>query len=51
MADADFKPIKKIEVEKMVVKPNLDLEDSYKNFDWETLYQDLDWLPGGGLNL
>ena len=50
MADADFKPIQKIAVDKMAVKPNLDLEDSYKNFDWESLYEDLDWLPGGGLN-
>ncbi|MQG65530.1 MAG: acetate--CoA ligase, partial [SAR202 cluster bacterium] len=50
MAEANFKPIKKISVEKMEVKPNLDLEESYKDFDWESLYKQLDWLPGGGLN-
>ena len=39
MAEANFKPIKKISVEKMEVKPNLDLEESYKDFDWESLYE------------
>ena len=50
MAEANFKPIKKISVEKMEVMPNLDIEESYKDFDWEALYKQLYWLPGGGLN-
>jgi len=44
MAEADFKPIKKVSVEKMEVKPNLDLEESYKDFDWESLYKERSWI-------
>ena len=50
MSDEVFNAISKDPVSKMTVRPNLDLEQGYKDFSWETMYQDLDWLPGGGLN-
>ena len=50
MSDEVFSAISKDPVSKMTVRPNLDLEQGYKDFSWETMYQDLDWLPGGGLN-
>ena len=50
MANETFAPIDKPDVKDMDVKPNLDLVDSYENFNWESMYEELDWLPGGGLN-
>ena len=50
MSDEVFSAISKDPVSKMAVRPNLDVEHDYKDFSWETIYQDLDWLPGGGLN-
>jgi len=51
MTEGSFHPIKKIPVESMTVKPNLDLNKTYENFTWESMYDELDWLPGGGLNM
>ena len=50
MPEESFPRISKQPIENMKVQPNLHLEDSYKNFDWEEMYRELDWLPGGGLN-
>ena len=50
MPEESFPRIPKQPIENMKVQPNLHLEDSYKNFDWEEMYRELDWLPGGGLN-
>ena len=50
MPEESFPRISKQPIENMKVQPNLHLEDSYKDFDWEEMYQELDWLPGGGLN-
>ena len=50
MPEESFPRISKQAIENMDVRPNLHLEDSYKDFDWEEMYQELDWLPGGGLN-
>ena len=50
MANETFAPIDKPDVKDMDVKPNLDLVESYENFNWESMYGELDWLPGGGLN-
>ena len=50
MSEETFPIIKKKPVKEMDVKPNHDLVKSYEDFSWETMYEDLDWLPGGGLN-
>ena len=50
MADETFSPISKPSPEEMLVRPNLDLTGSYQDFSWESMYDELDWLPGGGLN-
>ena len=50
MTDETFSPITKPSHEQFDVKPNLHLENSYKDFTWESMYDQLDWLPGGGLN-
>ncbi len=40
------------DVSKMRAKPNLaDYDATRKSFKWEDVEKDLDWLPGGGLNL
>ena len=50
MSDETFSPITKPSHELFDVKPNLHLENSYTDFTWESMYDQLDWLPGGGLN-
>ena len=50
MADETFSPISKPSPDEMLVRPNLDLTSSYQDFSWESMYAELDWLPGGGLN-
>ena len=35
----------------MLVKPNLDYEALTAGFRWEDMYEELDWLPGGWLNM
>ena len=47
----DTQVIRKPNVAQMAVKPNLiDYEELRRNFTWESLYEELDWLPGGYLN-
>ncbi|MBI4298651.1 MAG: acetate--CoA ligase [Chloroflexi bacterium] len=47
----DYKAIRKPEAQKMKVMPNLaDYEQVSKNFRWEDIHKELDWLPGGFLN-
>ena len=50
MAEETFAPIQKLSPDDMAVKPNLHLSDTYEGFSWESMYEELDWLPGGGLN-
>ncbi len=48
----EFPEIPKANVERMPVRPNLvDYDHLRATFRWEDLYQELDWLPGGGLNM
>ena len=43
--------VDKPSISKMKVKPNLSkYEATRKAFDWEQMYRELDWLPGGFLN-
>ncbi len=35
----------------MAVRPNLDYARDSANFQWEQVHGELDWLPGGGLNM
>ena len=39
MANETFAPIDKPDVKDMDVKPNLDLVDSYENFNWDSMYE------------
>ena len=50
MTEETFSPISKPSPNDMEIRPNLDLEGSYEGFSWESIYDQLDWLPGGGLN-
>ena len=50
MTEETFSPISKPAPDEMGVRPNLDLVGSYEGFSWESIYDQLDWLPGGGLN-
>ena len=50
MADETFAPIQKLSPDDMAVKPNLHMSETYEDFSWESMYGELDWLPGGGLN-
>ena len=48
----EYNPIKKEEVSKMSVMPNLlDYEKTRENFRWENISKELDELDGGGLNI
>ena len=49
MTASTFKTIEKPAIDKFDVTPNLD-RDNVREFDWQDLYSELDWLPGGGLN-
>ena len=49
MTASTFKTIGKPAIDKFDVAPNLD-RDNVREFDWQDLYSELDWLPGGGLN-
>ena len=43
--------IAKPTVDEMSVRPNLDnYQEMTATFEWEDMYSELDWLPGGGLN-
>ena len=46
---ASFETIGKPPVSEFNVAPNLD-RDNVTEFDWQQMYSELDWLPGGGLN-
>ena len=47
----DYQVVDKPNVSQMKVKPNLtDYDEFRKTFTWESIHQELDWLPGGYLN-
>jgi|TARA_B100001971_G_scaffold18689_1_gene14575 acetyl-CoA synthetase len=46
---SSFETIGKPPIDQFEVKPNLNPDD-VSGFDWQQLYSELDWLPGGGLN-
>ena len=47
----DAEVIAKPGIDGMKVKPNLsNYEEARSTFTWESLFSDLDWLPGGALN-
>ena len=44
--------IAKPNLDSVAVRPNLDDYTAMAaSFKWEDLYSELDWLPGGGLNM
>ena len=48
----DFAEIPKPKPSQMAVRPNLaDYDQLRRSFQWEDLYKELDWLPGGSLNM
>ena len=48
----DFEEITKPSVDQIPVRPNLDnYAELAESFQWEDMYKELDWLPGGGLNM
>ena len=49
MTSSTFETIGKPPVDQFEVAPNLD-RDNVGEFDWQQIYSELDWLPGGGLN-
>ncbi|MCI0440371.1 MAG: AMP-binding protein, partial [Chloroflexi bacterium] len=51
MATSPFPVIKKPSAEKLKVRPNLDYDAARASFRWEQAYEELDWLPGGFLNM
>ncbi len=49
MSDS-FPIIRKGDLSQVSAPPNLDYENADKDFDWDEMYSELDWLPGGCLN-
>lgn len=48
----NYEAIKKDNLDTFKVRPNLDDYESMRdNFKWEDIHKELDFLPGGGLNL
>ena len=47
---SSFETIHKQPVNDFDVAPNLDREKRLRFLDWQQMYSELDWLPGGGLN-
>ena len=45
-----FPTIAKPPIADMPIAPNLDYDAARADFDWQQMYAQLDWLPGGGLN-
>ena len=45
-----FSPIPKTPIDNFKVTPNLNYDTDLDGFDWQTIMDELDWLPGGGLN-
>ena len=50
MTTPSFPTIHKPGRDEMKVKPNLEHDKANSSFDWEDIYKELDWLPGGWLN-
>ena len=47
----DFQKIEKKGNRKPKITPNIEnLNDYKKDFDWENIFNEIPWLPGGGLN-
>ena len=46
---SSFETIHKPAVSEFDVAPNLD-RDNVEEYDWQQMFDELDWLPGGGLN-
>ena len=47
----DFEKIEKKGSRKPKFTPNIEnLNDYKKDFDWENIFNEIPWLPGGGLN-
>ena len=46
---SSFETIHKQPVSDFDVAPNLD-RDNVEEYDWQRMFDELDWLPGGGLN-
>ena len=42
-----FSPIPKPPIDKFEVTPNLNYDTDLDGFDWQTIMDELDWLPGG----
>ncbi|MCH7746446.1 MAG: AMP-binding protein, partial [Chloroflexi bacterium] len=51
MTTPSFPTIHKPSRDEMKVKPNLDHDKTTSDFSWEDIYKELDWLPGGWLNM
>ena len=48
----DYPVIPKPSPQEMTVSPNLpDVDEARQGFRWEEMYQEMDWLPGGFLNM
>ena len=50
MTTSSFPPIHKPSRDEMSVAPNLEYAKTRAGFDWQQMYSELDWLPGGYLN-
>ena len=48
---SSYPTIEKPDANDMAVKPNLSYEETRKGFSWDSVYDELDWLPDGGLNM
>ena len=46
-----FPTIEKPSPDQMRVRPNLDYDRDTRSLRWEDIYGELDWLPGGWLNM
>ena len=46
----DFPIYEKASPDQMTVRPNLVYSEIPEDFSWESMYEELDWLPGGFLN-
>ncbi len=50
MTTSSFPTIHKPSRDEMSVAPNLEYAKTRGDFDWQQMYSELDWLPGGHLN-
>lgn len=51
MTDSPNPIIHKPKMSEFTVKPNLEYDALRDNFSWPDIYDELDWLPGGWLNI